>query len=883
MITVDGRTIAPPADGARSVLHVCRAAGAEIPAFCARDGLAPAGHCRACLVEVDGALVPACTTPARDGAVVRTRTPRLDGYRRALGALMLGEAAPQGAVGAALAAWGAEAEAARRPPAPPGSIDRTHPYLRIDLEKCILCRNCVRTCEEVQGCFVLAVTGRGASSRITWGPGAFADSACVACGACVAACPTGALTDVDREREAAERRARPEAPARTVRTTCGYCGVGCQLEAHAIGNDLVRIDGVADAAVNRGHLCVKGRYAHGWVRHPDRLTTPLVRRDGVLAPATWDAALARVAAELARLRGAVAGLASARCTNEENYLFQKWLRGGLGTNDVDCCARVCHAPSAHGMRAAFGTGAATGSLDDLERADLILVVGANPTEAHPVTGARIVQAALRGAKLVVIDPRRTALAELADVHLRVRPGANVPLLNALASVLVEEGYAARAFIASRTEGWEAYAAFVREHTPERWAEVTGVPAAEVRRAARLFGLVARPLIVHGLGVTEHRQGSDAVELICNLALLRGAVGRPGAGVNPLRGQNNVQGAADMGCQPDLLPGYVPVSDAAARARFAAAWGRFVPSTPGRPLHEILAAIREGAIRALIVQGEDLVQTDPNRDHVRETLRRLELLVVLETFPTETTKLAHVVLPAAGVFEKDGTFTNGERRVQRVRRVVDPPGEARADLHIVADLMAATGWPQPHARADAVLDEIASLVPAFAGVSFAALEGDGLQWPVPAPGHPGTPILHADGFARGRARFHRVDFVPSPSFAPGVSARPLALVTGRVLAHYNGGSMTRRGGNLALEDADRLEIHPRDAAPRGVAEGDGVRVRSAHGEARARARVTTRVPPGTVFLSFHFPETAANAVTGDVRDAATGCPEYKLTPVEVERG
>ena len=879
MLTVDGR----PASARGTLLETCRDAGIELPSFCHDDRLSAGGHCRACLVEADGRWVPACTTPARDGAKVVTDHPRLEAYRRDLGELMLAESRPAGIVGETLARWGADgarygtpasAGTGRRQQPADGASDTSHPYLRIHLDQCILCRRCVRACEEIQGQFVYAVQGRGAGSRLAWGGGAFAHSPCVACGACVTACPTGAIGDRDRE-------ARPATPTHSVRTTCSYCGVGCQLEVTATADDIVQIDGVREATVNRGHLCVKGRYAHAFARHPDRLTRPLVRRGGALVETSWPEAIAHVARELESRRGAIAGLSSSRCTNEENYLFQKWLRAGLGTHDVDCCARVCHAPSAAGMREAFGMGAATNSLADIERADLLMVVGANVTEAHPVTGARIREAVLAGARLIVVDPRRTELAALADHHLQLRPGSNVPLFNALACVLVEEGLLDRRFIADRVSGWAEYEPFIRAHTPERWEKTTGVPAARVREAARAYGRAARPFMAHGLGVTEHYQGSESVMLLCNLALLAGAVGREGVGINPLRGQNNVQGSADMGCQPDLLTGYGRIDDPEVRARFERAWGRPLPAAPGRRLPEMLEAARAGEIRALVILGEDILQTDPDSGRTRQALAALEFLVVQELFLSETAKLAHVVLPGASFFEKDGTFTNGERRVQRVRRAIDPPGEARADWEILRDLMAATGLPESASSPAATLDEIARVAPIFAGLSFARLEGEGLQWPVPERDHPGTAILHRADFAGGRGRLTRVDFAPSPGLGRGLGPE-LTLITGRVLAHYNAGTMTRRTPNLALAPSDALEIHPADAAARGIEDGARVTVTSAFGEAHAVARVTERVAPGVLFLSFHFPETATNAVTGPVRDRVTGCPEYKVTAVEVRR-
>ncbi len=868
MIRVDGRDV--PACG--SVLDACARAGVRMPSLCHDERLAPAGHCRVCVVEVDGRHQAACTTLARDGAAVRTDTPALREYRRDVLELLAAEARLEGRALELARELGVTGTRYARPERPP-RVDASHPYLRIDLASCILCRSCVRACAEIQGQFVFAVEGRGAAARLTWGADPFVSTACVACGACTAVCPTGAVTDVDRERAAAAR------VENTVRTTCSYCGVGCQLEVHAGAGDVLRIEG-ARSEVNRGQLCVKGRYAHAFARHPERLTRPLVRRGAGLEPASWEEALARVADGLRRLAPRVGVLSSSRCTNEENYLLQKWARGALETNNVDCCARVCHAPSAAGMRRSLGLGAATNSLADIELADLFLVCGANVTEAHPVIGARVEQAVLRGARLLVVDPRRTELAEIADVHLQLRPGSNVPLLNALAAVLVEEDLVDRDFVGARTRGWEDFAGFVRRFSPEATAALTGLDPAEVRAAARLYGEAQRPMQLHGLGITEHHQGSESVQCLCNLALLRGALGRPGVGVNPLRGQNNVQGAADMGCQPDLLTGYQPVADPAVRGRFAAVWGREPPAAPGLTLPRMVEAMRRGELRGLFVLGEDVVQTDPDTNSVVAALSALELLVVQEIFPSETARLAHVVLPGASSLEKDGTFTSGERRIQRVRAVLAPPGEARADWRILLELFAACGWPQTHREPWQVMDEIARVAPDYAGVSHERLEGEGLQWPVPDDRHPGTPILHEHGFRAGRALLACIDHQPSPALAG--HPRPLLLITGRALEHYNSGSMTRRSPNLSLRPCDRLEIHPEDARARDIRSGDPVRVTSPWGEARARAEVTDSVRPGTLFLTFHFPETGANRVTSDVVDRLTDCPEYKLTPVDVSR-
>ncbi|MBL8111938.1 MAG: formate dehydrogenase subunit alpha [Acidobacteria bacterium] len=857
-----------------TVLDACRRAGAEVPTLCHDSRVLPAGHCRMCLVEVDGRSVASCSTPAREGTTVVTDSDALRAYRQDLGELIATEATVQGEAKETLEAFGVTGTRyASRPRA--RRRDATHPYLRVDLESCILCRLCVRTCAEVQGQYVWAFANRGGAVTPHWGKGTFQNSPCVSCGACVAACPSGAISDVQRD------ASEDEVETDSVRTTCSYCGVGCQLEVRTAGNRVSHIDGVASSPVNRGHLCVKGRYAHTFARHPDRLTAPLVRKGGVLVEVSWEEALEVVSEGFRKLAPHVAALSSSRCTNEENYLVSKWFRGGFGTHDVDSCARVCHAPSAMGMRLSLGTGAATGSFAGIEKADLLFVCGANVTEAHPIVGARIKQAALHGTPLIVVDPRRTELASMANEHLQLRPGSNVPLLNSLAAVLVEERLVNRFFVDQRTEGYDQLAEFLKAFRPEDTEALTGVPAARVRRAARMYAHAARPMQVHGLGMTEHYQGAEGVRLLCNLALLVGAIGREGTGVNPLRGQNNVQGAADMGCQPDLLPGYQSPKNPDVRALFERVWDRPLPTVDGRTLPRMYEAARRGELKGLYILGENVVQTDPDVKSVLEALTALDFLVVQEIFLSETAQLAHVVLPGASFLEKDGTFTNGERRIQRVRKAIEPPGNARPDWRILLDLMSASGFPQTFRSPEDVMAEVAELVPAFRGVSYPALEPDGLQWPVPSVGHPGTPILHTETFPIGRAELACVPYLPSPSFSEE-REDTLLLVTGRILAHYNSGSMTRRGGNDTIHPRDVLSIHPDDAAVRGILEGAPVSVTSVHGEARPVAHLTPDVTPGTLFLTFHHPETHTNFATSDVVDRLTDCPEYKLIPVRVTR-
>ncbi|HXX47580.1 MAG TPA: formate dehydrogenase subunit alpha, partial [Myxococcota bacterium] len=645
-----------------------------------------------------------------------------------------------------------------------------------------------------------------------------------------------------------------------------------------------QIRGAADAAVNRGHLCAKGRYAHGWRESGERLTRPLARVGGRLEPISWPAAIALAARRLAEIHAAhgpdaLAALSSSRSTNEAAYLLQKLFRSRFGTNNVDCCARVCHASTAQALRDALGTGAASACYDDIERARAIALVGANPTEAHPVLGARILQAVRRGARLLVIDPRRIELAELAHVHLQLRPGTNVALLNALAALLIERGAIDRGYVAERAEGFSALCAAVLPARADAAAELCSVPLERLLAGAELLAQAGPVLFVSGLGTSELSQGTASVRALCNLALLTGSVGREGAGLLPLRGQNNVQGNADMGGAPDSFPGYQPLDSAEVRARLAGLWGALPPPVRGRTIPELFAAARAGSLRALWIQGEDVAQSDPDQTRVREALAALDFLVVQELFPGETHEFAHLVLPAAGYLEQDGTFTNAERRIQRVRAALAPPGEARPDWEVIREVANALGCAWRHPTPASVMDEIARAAPQlFGGVSYARLGADGLQWPCPDAGHPGTPRLHARGFSRGRAALAAVGFEPSSeSDVPGF---PYRLITGRVLQQYNVGTMTRRTPSRDLAPEDRLEIHPDDAAREEISDGAWVHIESRWGACRARAQRSPRVPPGTLFLSFHFPETHANRVTGPAHDPQSHCPEYKLTAVRL---
>lgn len=876
------------ADGL-TVLDAARRVGVDIPALCSDPRLAPSGACRVCVVAVQGGHRPeaACTTPVREGMVVETGTPEIEQLRRTL-LEMLARDYRAGAVAESphepfhqlLVRYGLEH--VPRGPVDAAMVDESHPIIHLDLSRCISCWRCVRICDEVQGQFVWRIDGRGDEARIAWdATGAFADSSCVACGACVDTCPTGALED------AGLAGARP--PTSWTRTTCPYCGVGCEMDVGTREGSIVTVVPAADAPVNRGHLCVKGRYAHGFVAAPDRCTDPMVRDADGWRAVPWDEAIAAAATALRTAReahgpGAIGVLGSARATNEDNYLVQKLARAGLGTNNVDCCARVCHAPSAVGLSTMLGTGAATNSFDDIELARAILVCGSNTTENHPIVGARIKQAARRGARLIVIDPRRIELADYADVHLRPRPGTTLALLNGLAAAIVDADLVDHKFVAARVDGFDQLREALTEYSPERTAALCGVSAEDIRAAAHLYASAKPAISFHGLGVTEHVQGTDGVMGLVNLALLTGNLGRPGAGVNPLRGQNNVQGAAHMGCEPAHLPGYAPLADA--RDRVGAVWGVEIPEAAGLDAMQMLDAAAAGALHALYVVGWDLLLTQPDTNATRRALGSLDALIVQDLFLNETAReLATVFLPAAAAFEKDGTFMNSERRVQRVRRAVAPPGAVLADWEIVGRLGEALGHREQfrYEGPAQIWEEIQQVWLPGAGMGYERLDGPGgLQWPCPTDDHPGTTRLHGDTFGGtvgARATLRVIPYAPT-SEQP-TREYPFVLMTGRTLTQFNAGTMTSRSATRPLRLTDLLEMATDDAARLGLAEGDLVQVHSRYGEAVLPVEITDRVASGTVFTTFHDPTTAVNHLTSPHRDAHTNTPEYKVTVVRVE--
>lgn len=887
-VEVDGTGVHVP-EGA-SLLTAVRAAGIELPALCSDDRLSPAGSCRTCLVRADGRIAAACVTPASSGTRIETATSDLVRLRRDAVEVIVSALPPRAL------ADGNPSELAHvcrtmevGPEAAQGAGGRggddTHPYVHLDRDLCIACGRCVRMCSEVQGTFALTLVGRGSDTVVAPGTGGpWAESDCVACGGCVDTCPTGAITQPGPARGLTS--AFQPAATRT-RTTCGYCGVGCTLDVVTQDGDVAAVLPARDGPVNQGHACVKGRFAHGFRTSPERLTRPLLRRGGALEAVGWDEALNHIARGLQAAVGAggpdaVAAISSARATNEENYLVQKFMRVVIGTNNVDNCSRLCHSPSAAGLTASFGLSGGTDTFDDVERADCLLVVGANPVEAHPVVGARLLRRVLHGAKLIVADPRAVGLALHADIHLRPRPGTNVALCHGLAHVLLAEGLTDEEFLRARATGLPELTELLGDYPPDRVADITGVPVSDLVAAARLYGRAERPAIVYGLGVTEHLHGTDGVRSLANLAILRGAVGSDrGYGVNPLRGQNNVQGASDMGALPDVLPGYRKVTDPAVRARAEDVWGVPVPERPGLRIPDMFAAARAGDLRALWVIGEDVCATDPDANQVARALDVCPLVVCNELFLSETARHADVVLPVASWLEKDGTFVNFDRRFQRVRPAVPPLAEARTDFDTVRALAAAMGVDLGCATPADALAECGRLAPVFDGISHDRLDREGaIPWPCPDPGRPGAAKLYTERFATpdGRAHLSAAPYLPPGEQPDG--RYPLLLVTGRRWAHYNSGSMTRRGGNLALDPVDFLDVHTDDAARYGLRDQEHVTVESRHGRARLIARVSEQTAPGQVFCSFHFPASGVNRLTSDHADTVTSCPEYKVTAVRV---
>jgi formate dehydrogenase major subunit len=897
-LTIDGRDVTVPAG--TSVMRAAAEIGGQIPKLCATDNMASFGSCRLCLVEIDGAKgTPAsCTTPVAPGMNVHTQTPRLEKLRKGVMELYISDhpldcltcsanndcelQEQAAAVGLRDVRYGYEGDNHLAL-----ATDHSNPYFDFDPSKCIVCSRCVRACDEVQGTFALTIDGRGFASMVSAGQDEdnFLSSECVSCGACVQACPTATLRE-----KSVKAIGLPE---RAVVTTCAYCGVGCTFRAEMRGEQLVRMIPWKDGKANRGHSCVKGRFAYGYANHKDRILNPMVREsiDQPWREVSWEEALTYTADKLNAIKAehgarALGGITSSRCTNEETYLVQKLVRAVFGANNVDTCARVCHSPTGYGLKTTFGTSAGTQDFDSVMDADVMLVIGANPTDAHPVFASRMKRRLRQGAKLIVVDPRRIDLVKSPHIeaafHLPVRPGTNVAILSSLAHVIVTEGLVNEEFVRERCD-WDEFqdwARFVSDerHSPEFLEAVTGVPAETVRGAARLYATGGNGAIYYGLGVTEHSQGSSAVIAIANLAMATGNIGRPGVGVNPLRGQNNVQGSCDMGSFPHELPGYRHIHDVEVRTLFEKDWNVELDPEPGLRINNMLDAACDGTFRAIYIQGEDILQSDPNTQHVAAGLEAMELVIVHDLFLNETANYAHVFLPGSSFLEKDGTFINAERRIQPVRKVMEPAA-TYADWETTQLLANAMGANWTYTHPSQIIDEIARLTPTFGGFNWdRLLEIGSVQWPVNEAHPEGSPVMHVEGFVRGKGKFVVTEYIPTDEKTG--PRYPLLLTTGRILTQYNVGAQTRRTGNVVWHAEDVLEMHPSDAENRGLKTGDWARLASRKGETTLRVLVTDRVAPGVVYTTFHHPETQANVVTTDFSDWATNCPEYKVTAVQV---
>ena len=897
-LEIDGVEVSVPAG--TSVMRAAAMTGVSIPKLCATDTLEAFGSCRVCLVEIEGrrGYPASCTTPCEPGMKVSTQTPKLQEIRKGMMELYISDhpldclTCPTngncelqdmaGVTGLREVRYGYEGANHLK-----ANKDESNPYFTYDPSKCIVCNRCVRACEETQGTFALTIAGRGFDSRVAASQNEnFLESECVSCGACVDACPTATLTEKTIIFMGQGEHSKI--------TTCAYCGVGCSFKAEMKGNEVVRMVPNHDGHANHGHACVKGRFAWGYATHKDRMLKPMIRAQ-ITDPwreVSWEEAVSYAASEMRRIqekygRASIGGITSSRCTNEETYLVQKLVRAAFGNNNVDTCARVCHSPTGYGLKQTLGESAGTQTFDSVMKSDVIMIIGANPASAHPVFASQMKRRLRQGARLIVIDPRTTEMVKSphiqADYHLKLMPGTNVAIVNALAHVIVTENLHKQDFIAERCDvaSFEEWKEFVSlpENSPEAVEEATGVPATDIRGAARLYATQPNGAIYYGLGVTEHAQGSTMVIGIANLAMATGNIGREGVGVNPLRGQNNVQGSCDMGSFPHELPGYRHVSDTTARSQFESVWKCDLDPEPGLRIPNMFDAALDGTFMGLYCEGEDIVQSDPNTRHVTAALAAMECIVVQDLFLNETAKYAHVFLPGSSFLEKDGTFTNAERRISRVRKVM-PPKAGKSDWEVTVMLANALGYPMHYKHPREIMDEIAALTPTFSGVTYKRIDelGGSIQWPCNDLAPNGTPTMHVDEFVRGKGRFINTRF-----FGSGEKVNrkfPLILTTGRILSQYNVGAQTRRTHNNMWHSEDRLEIHPHDAEERGIAQDDWVGIESRAGQTVLRAEITDRVQPGVVYTTFHFPESGANVITTNSSDWATNCPEYKVTAVQV---
>jgi len=865
-----------------------------VPTLCDAPNLKPFGSCRVCSVDIalqtggESKTVASCHTPVMENSYIYPNSKRVEKLRKNIIELVLTDHPLDCLTCEVSGNCELQTVAARvgirEVRYPKGKThlgkekDTSHPYMRSDLSKCINCYRCVRACDEIQGEMVLSMHGRGFDNKIIKSlDNNFMDSNCVSCGACAQTCPTAAISDVFQSKSVVADK--------EVRTICTYCGVGCNLTVKVKNDKVKSIEAPIDAETNQGHTCLKGRFAFKFYNHPDRLRSPLIKKNGIFEEVSWDEAYGFIASELTRIKkdhgpDSIAGISSARCTNEENYLMQKFIRAVVGTNNIDCCARVCHSPTALGLQKTFGTGAATNSIKDIKITDCILLIGANPTSGHPVTGAKIKQHALKSKTLIVIDPREIPLAKYANHFLQLKPGTNVALLNMMIYYIIKEGLTDNGFVDQRCDGYDELKEPILKLDIDKLEEITGVSKEKVKAAAIAYATAKSAMSFHGLGVTEHSQGTFTVMLIADLAMLTGNIGRAGVGVNPLRGQNNVQGAADMGCQPHQGAGYMDITLPEVQGNYTKFYKSHVPSAIGLKIPEMFDALCENDLKALWIMGEDVVQTDPNTKHVIEAMESAELLVVQELFMTETAKLATVVLPGASFLEKSGTFTNGERRIQRVNNAVEPLDGCKSDGQIIVDIMNKMGYEQKDYDAKTMLEEISQIVPFFAGVKWESLGENGKQWPVGIDGK-GTQLLHKDHFKHGKGKLIFKDWKESNELVQNGEKYPFILTTGRELEHYNCGTMTRRTGNNKILTEDVLTIHPKDAKRKNIAHGQKVKLFSKRGEVQLNANLSREVKPGVLYSTFHFPEIMMNIVTGNEHDSEAKCPEYKVVAVDVE--
>ncbi|HSW61819.1 MAG TPA: formate dehydrogenase subunit alpha [Dissulfurispiraceae bacterium] len=887
MITlrIDGASITVPAG--ETVLEAARRLNIRIPTLCHHPELTPSGGCRLCIVQIEGVPRPvtSCTTPVSEGMVVTTASPELEALRKTVLELILSDhpndcMTCEGAGSCELQNFAYDFGIRCNPHA--GERRRYekrdgNPFIERQMEKCILCGRCVKVCTEVQGVGAVNFTYRGFKSKIC--PPFERDLDCEFCGQCITVCPTGALSG---KQWAGKGRTME---VRAVRSVCGYCGVGCEITLHVANNRIIRITSPSDSW-NDGWLCVKGMFGYGFVESPERLTSPLIRKNGALQEASWDEALSVVAGRLRDIKlhygaDSIAGLSSARCTTEENYVFQKFMRTVIGTNNVDHCARLCHAPSAAGLDALFGSGAMTNSIAEIPAMEMLFIIGSNTKETHPVIANRMIEARRNGAKIVIADPRRVPMVRFADLHLQLKPGTDAVLLNGIAHVILKEKLFDADFISQRTDGFEAWRTSVEAFAPEAISDVTGVPAASIIATARLYGSSRKAGIFFAMGITQHSNGTDNVLAIANLALLTGNIGRPHTGINPLRGQNNVQGASDAGALPDVFPGYQSVRIPENRAKFEQAWHASLSDRPGLTLTEMMPAALKGDLKALYIMGENPVVTDPNMSHTVEALDALEFLVVQDIFLTETARLADVVLPAACFAEKNGTFTNTERKVQRVRQAVNAPGAARNDLAILIDLSSRLGFDMCLDSPESAFAEFSSLWPVLGGITYRRLEGGGLQWPCPDAQHPGTPYLYAQGFPRRKAVFSRVRNILTAEATD--EAFPFVLTTGRNLFQYHAGSMTRRVQPIEVHaGTPYAEINDVDAARLGISNGEPITVSSRRGRVEVAARILPGIAEGVVFIPMHYCEAAVNLLTSDAFDRSAKTPAFKACSVSIKK-